>query len=137
MKNFYFDVAIHLADTDATGFIFFPRLFEKCVIGLEFFLEKNHLRELVSENKFLFPVIHVQSQYLAPLRLYDKLKGEMSVTRIGQTSVTFLYKFIDRSGLLAAEASLVHVCVDPKTKVKKELPEAWIEIFKTLYSHKA
>ncbi len=129
MKKFNDKFMIHLSDTDATGVIFFPKLFEACVKTLEKFLFESGLQGVLFNHKVMFPVISTQAHFFSPIKLHDCLKVELCVSRIGKTSMTFHYAFINQSGLLAAEAVLAHVCVDSQTKVKKELPDEWVEIF--------
>ncbi len=132
MKKFNDTYLIHLSDTDATGVIFFPKLFEQCVKTLEKFLLEKGLDSALVNQKVAFPVIHSEAQFLNPIKWHDRLKVELTVTRIGQTSMGFDYKFVSSSGLLVAEARLTHVCVDVHSKLKKELPEEWIEIFSSI-----
>lgn len=129
MKKFNDTFLIHLSDTDATGVIFFPKLFEQCVKTLEKFLIDKGIDGALVNHKLIFPVINSQAQFYSPIKWHDRLAVELSVMRIGSTSVTFHYNFILPSGLLAAEAHVVHVCVDTSSRLKKELPEEWIEIF--------
>jgi 1,4-dihydroxy-2-naphthoyl-CoA hydrolase len=132
MKKFTHQMMIHLSDTDASGVIFFPKLFEKCIITLETFLKTAHLEGALVTNKVAFPVINASAQYYAPIMPYEELNVTMNVTRVGQTSVSFVYQFINTLGLLAAEATLVHVCVDMQERSKKELPLEWSDVFNTL-----
>lgn len=129
MKKFNTQVLIHLGDTDASGVIFFPRIFEKCLMVLEQFLKSCGLERSLMNEDMTFPVVSAHSQYFAPIKAYDELKCQMAVTRIGDTSITFNYKFTSSSGLLVAESNIIHVCLDTKKKVKKILPEELIAHF--------
>lgn len=133
MKKFTCKVPIHLSDTDASGVIFFPKIFEKCLIVLESFLKQRGLQKALMNEEVVFPVVSSHSQYFAPIKAYQELEAQMVVTRIGDTSITFLYKFMNEAGLLASEASIIHVCMDSKNKLKKSLPDELIEHFETLY----
>ena len=133
MKKFTCDMMIHLSDTDMTGVIFFPKLFEKSLLVLENFLKSKNLLGLFVKDHHVFPVVSTHGQYFLPVTDYDTLKCELQVTKIGETSAIFSYKFTNHEGFLALEAQIIHVCVDKKTRLKKALPEAWIEILKTIY----
>jgi YbgC/YbaW family acyl-CoA thioester hydrolase len=133
MKKFTDKIAIHLADTDATGVIFFPKLFEKCLIILENFLRQKGMHNALITDHINFPVINAHGSYFAPIKVYDELVVELQVSRIGDTSVSFNYKFINNQGLLAMEAAIVHVCIDAAKRTKKILPDHFIELFSSIY----
>lgn len=123
MKIFNKKIVINIGDTDATGVIYFPRLFEKCVIILEDFLSTFHLQKYVLTKKFLFPCVHAEADFLEPIFPYDSLESSMEVIKLGTTSVTFSYLFKNQQGQLVAKAQATHVCIDGLTKQKTELPE--------------
>lgn len=130
MKIFNKKIVINIGDTDATGVIYFPRLFEKCVIILEDFLSFFNLQKYVVTKEFLFPCVHAEADFLEPIFPYDSLDCSMQVVKLGTTSVTFEYAFLNQNGKLVAKAQVVHVCIDGKTKQKLELPEMFKASFK-------
>jgi 1,4-dihydroxy-2-naphthoyl-CoA hydrolase len=132
MKKFTDKILIHLADTDATGVIFFPKLFEKCIATLEKFLIENKLTSKLFLSHTGLAVIDAKAHYYKPMVVHEELKIEMGVTKVGTTSVSFSYKFFNRREELTAEADIVHVCIDLSSKSKKELPLEFIATFKTL-----
>lgn len=132
MKKFICTVPIHLSDTDASGRIFFPKIFEKCLIVQEHFLKSRGLQNAIMNQEIVFPVVSSHSQYFAPIKAYQELIAHMFVTRIGQTSISFLYQFMDDKGLLVSEASIIHVCMDVKNNIKKSLPKELTEHFQSI-----
>jgi YbgC/YbaW family acyl-CoA thioester hydrolase len=133
MKKFKCTVPIHLSDTDASGVIFFPKIFEKCLIVLENYLKSKGMQKALMNEAVVFPVVSSHSQYFAAIKAYEELDAEMFVTRIGDTSITFLYKFMNQEGLLVSEVSIVHVCMDAKNRLKKSLPDEITHHFESLY----
>jgi len=129
MKIFNKMVAINIGDTDATGVIFFPKLFEKCVIMLEDFLKSFKLQKYVLTKEFLFPVVHAEADFLEPIFPYDQLDCTMSVERIGDSSITLEYVFSNASSITVAKSKIIHVCIDGNTKQKTKLPEVFKNSF--------
>jgi acyl-CoA thioesterase FadM len=54
----------------------------------------------------------------------DKVSVEISIEKIGDTSVVFLYKVM-HGDVLAATAKTVSVAVDKKTQEKRPVPQDW------------
>ncbi len=129
MKKFTSRVSISLSDTDATGVIFFPRLFEKCVYVLEQFLKEHKNQSFFIDQGLTFPVFKAQGTYYTPIKIYDELLVSLEVKKIGKSSMEFCYQFITPQGVVAMEAVLIHVCVSITTRAKVELPRTWIELF--------
>jgi YbgC/YbaW family acyl-CoA thioester hydrolase len=104
--------AISLADTDAAGVLFFGRLLEFAQRAFE-----HHcagcgfpITRFLSEG-VLAPVVHVEADYRAPLRLGDAIAIETGVEAVGDTSFRMAYVFRRSDGTLAAEALVVHACI--------------------------
>ena len=108
---------ISLGDTDAAGVLFYARLFEFSQRAFE-----HHcagcgfpITRFWSEG-VLSPVVHVEADYRAPLRLGDAIAVEPSVEAIGDTSFRMAYVVRKQDGTLAAEALVVHACVSREGK---------------------
>ena len=123
MKKFIGVVDIHIADTDATGVIFFPKIFEKCLSVLEKFLKEFSLDRAILQKELFLPVIDAQAKYFVPILPFDILDVELVIKKIGNTSITFEYKFFNKQKILVTSAVLVHVFVDAGTREKKKIPE--------------
>jgi YbgC/YbaW family acyl-CoA thioester hydrolase len=106
------NLIISLGDTDAAGVLFYPRLFELAQRAFEHhctvagFPITRFFKEGV-----LAPVVHVEADYRAPLRLGDTITIETSVEGIGDTSFRMAYVFRREEGTLAGEALVVHACL--------------------------
>lgn len=69
-------------------------------------------------------VIEAQLRFHQPARFDDELTLEVSVSRLGTTSITTAHR-IARGTELVAEGTLTHVLVDRETLTKTEIPD-WI-----------
>ena len=116
---------VDLAQTDATGVLFFPRQLELALQAFEAFLRAKDFPLLsLLAGHYLFPVVHAEATYLAPICVGDKLAIELSVVSVGESSVTFAYTFT-RAAVCVGKALLVHVATDRTTRASIPVPDAW------------
>ena len=117
---------VRLYDTDAAGFLFFGSQFRFAHEALENFLE--HLGfpvgGLIRGREVLFPVVHAEADYRAPLAVGDRLAVKVSVDAIGERSFTIAYRLGLPDGREAGSAVTVHAALDPRTGASRTLPEA-------------
>jgi acyl-CoA thioester hydrolase len=62
-------------------------------------------------------------RYLAPARFDDLVDVDVSIVRLGDTSMLTSYR-VTRDGVLLAEGDFRHVFIDVATKAKKTIPDA-------------
>jgi acyl-CoA thioester hydrolase len=67
-------------------------------------------------------VVEAAATYRAPARFDDEIDVELSIARLGTTSMT-TETAIRRDGALLVEGRLVHVFVDPATMAKQTIPD--------------
>jgi acyl-CoA thioester hydrolase len=67
-------------------------------------------------------VVEASATYRAPARFDDEIDIELTVARLGTTSMT-TETAIRRDGQLLVEGRLVHVFVDPATMAKQTIPD--------------
>lgn len=69
-------------------------------------------------------VAEVRVRYLGSARFDDELDFEIAVAKLGNTALTTeLNVARTEDGAPVAEGALRHVCVDPQTLQKKEIPD--------------
>lgn len=115
---------VRMHDTDMAGIIYFPRQFRFAHDALEDFVETLGLPfdQVFHNNPFVFVVVHAESDYLAPLKVGDKLSIHLSVEKIGQSSFTIDYQIYKQDKTLAGKAKTVHVTLDAKSRTKVDIP---------------
>ena len=76
---------------DAAGIVFFPRILAYCHDALAALLEAAHggYSGLLMQRNVGLPTVHVDVDFMAPLRFGDTARIELLVARIGRRSVTF------------------------------------------------
>jgi acyl-CoA thioester hydrolase len=67
-------------------------------------------------------VVEAAATYRAPARFDDEIDVELSIARLGTTSMT-TETAVRRDGALLVEGRLVHVFVDPATMAKQTIPD--------------
>lgn len=123
-----FATTITLGDTDAAGVLFYPRLFELAQRSFEAFVARGGLPlDRWLDEGLLAPVVHVEADYRAPLRLGDAVTVETTVESIGDSSFRMAHVIRRADGSLAAEALVVHACIESEgrsTRVPERIRKA-------------
>jgi 1,4-dihydroxy-2-naphthoyl-CoA hydrolase len=124
--EFTCELTVRLYDTDAAGFLFYGSQFRFAHAALEEFLAHLGLPigAILRERATLFPVVHAEADYRAPLTAGDRLAVKVGVRAIGERSFTVAYRFLLPGGREAGSALTVHSALDTSTGTSFPLPEA-------------
>lgn len=117
---------VRMHDTDMAGILYFPRQFRFAHDALEDFVETAGLtfEQVFRKEHFVFVIVHAEADYLATLRVSDRLKIEVRVENIGDTSFTIGYRiYKEGHDTAAGTAKTVHVTLDSGTRKKIPIPE--------------
>jgi len=128
-------LTVRLHDTDAAGILYFGSQFRMAHETFEAWIESKGagIRHFfTADTDFILPIVHAEADYKAPVVLGDKLTVEGSVSRIGDTSFTTRYRFIQEDRQEVGTATLVHVAVNRKINGKIPLPEALRSLLKEM-----
>src|SRR5688572_22728354 len=85
---------IRFSDVDRAGILYYPRFLHYFHCCFEDFFERalgipyNHLLDV---ERVGFPTVHMEVDYLAPLRFGDKVEITLGIEKIGTKSVTWMY----------------------------------------------
>lgn len=113
-----------MGDTDAAGIIYFANQFRIAHEGFEHFLDTIGLGvgHMLENTDYRFPIVHAEADYKSPLKVGDSLTICMTVSRIGHSSVSLLFRLFDRHDKEVGTVKIVHVVVDKTTWKKRPLP---------------
>jgi 4-hydroxybenzoyl-CoA thioesterase len=119
-------VTVRFGDCDPAGIVFYPRYFEMfnnlvedwCAIGLG-----ASYRELVMTRGTGLPAVSVQADFVATSTLGDVLTAELTVLKLGNSSVTTLIRLLGADGAERVRARLVVVMMDLKTSCAMRIPD--------------
>lgn len=117
---------VRMYDTDTAQILFFGAQFRFINDALEELLATIGLNMniLFTQKEYGFVVRHASSDYIKPSRVGDKLRIEVHVVHIGDTSFGFLYNiFNDATNELVGKSKSVHVTIDIASKKKITIPD--------------
>jgi 4-hydroxybenzoyl-CoA thioesterase len=111
---------IRFDDVDGAGIVYYPQFFHLCHAAFEDFFDSAapiSYPELVSERRLGFPTVAIQCAFKAPLVYGDVAVVELTVRRLGNSSVTFGYDIRrKRDGALSFQAEVVTVLMHLDTQ---------------------
>ena len=71
---------------------------------------------------YAFPRVHVECDFRLAMVHDDLIEIEVSLTKLGKSSMTFEFRTL-RAGDLAASGAVVVVCMDATTQRSRPIPE--------------
>lgn len=117
---------VRLYDSDAAGFHFYGAQFRFAHEALENFLEHVGLpiAQVIRDREVLFPVVHAEADYYAPLAVGDRLNVRVVVRALGDRSFSLGYRLFLADGREAGRVLTVHAAVAAATGASCPLPVA-------------
>ncbi len=126
-------ITVRFGDCDPAGLVYYPVIFHYCHVAMEeFFAARCGLTydRLLKDERLGFPTVNVQAEFFAPLVYGDEAEVEVSVSRVGGSSVTFDYKVRRASDrLLCARSVQVQAVMNLDTRRAVAVPEHYRSIF--------
>lgn len=118
---FELDRPVRWNDVDAAGIVFFPRFLEYCHDAIEALLSPldGGYARLTQQRRLGLPSVHLEADFRAPLRYGDVCHVQLSVAKIGRSSVTFRH-VLSRVGAPTGTATIV-CCVVRQIVVVSDL----------------
>ena len=111
---------------DLANIAYYPRIFDlahrffedswEVICGLRYPV-------LLLEMKKGFPVVHVESNFHAPLRYGDTITATIWIDKVGESSCTWCYDFYNQRDELLWTSTQVTVCVDMDTMSRIPIPK--------------
>jgi len=117
---------IRFDDVDGAGIVYYPRFFHLCHAAFEDFFDTAapiSYPELIRQRRQGFPTVAIDSSFTAPLEYGDTAIVELTVERVGRSSVEFTYTIRrKRDGLECFRAHVTTVLIDLDTRKSLALP---------------
>lgn len=131
MQPFIYLRTIRLQETDATGVLYFAEQFKIVLEAFEELLvQRGFSFKALTESPYFMPVVHAESDYLAPLYVGDQIEVRAQVERVGTSSVTMGYVLKKiATDEEVGRAKIVHVLVDRKTRASVPFPDHLRKLF--------
>ena len=124
---------VRLADTDATGVVYFASMQKIALEAFEDFLATHDmsLQDLVIDSGYRLPIVHVKADYTSPVFVGFELSVEMKLHKVGTSSISFFYQIsLAKEDIPVGTVEVVHVCVSVKTLQAKAIPADLLEVFR-------
>lgn len=121
---------VRFGDIDNAGIVYYPRFVHYFHVALEEFFGAElgiDYAAVVNQHGVAFPTVHLEADFRRPLAFGDHIGVEVSVRRIGSTSITWgylAYRLGERDRPVA-EGHNVTVCMHLETFKKVEVP-GWL-----------
>jgi len=123
---FILPLQVRFAHCDPAGIVFYPRYFEFFNIVIEDWCEHaldSSFREMHMHLGYGLPTAHVEVSFLKPSELGEVLQAQLTVSRLGNTSLHVEINLSGPDAVLRVSAKLVLVLMDMKTRAAIPLPE--------------
>ncbi len=101
--TYRYKTRVHVADTDATGYIYFASMQRMALSAFENYLAE---KDFVLGTVYL-PIVRAEADYQTPMRLWDEVLISVNCSAIGESSFTMEYDLRGDN-----RVKIVHVCVD-------------------------
>jgi 4-hydroxybenzoyl-CoA thioesterase len=120
---------IRFGDIDHAGIVYYPRFLHYFHVALEEFFGQAlgvAYPTLIDKYRIGLPTVHLETDFIKTLRYGDVIEVEVSVLKIGKSSITFGYRvFKQGKGRPWTRGHNVVVCLDMDTFKKKDVPD-WL-----------
>lgn len=118
-KIFSFQYTVRLSDTDISGIIYFPKIFDKSVQVLEAFLDSRE-RSLCKlfQQGVLMPIVQASGNFYLPLSFGELVEINLYIAHLGNSSICLKYQFLNSRRELCAQTTITHVTVAKKDQSK-------------------
>ncbi len=112
-------ITVRFGDTDPYGVVYFASYFRYCHRGIEEFLSRCGLppHEVLKNQTegFGLPIVSAACDFLKPVRYGEKLRLNVSLSRIGEKSLGFdfrFYRFAEQDLVARGNATMVAIGAD-------------------------
>ncbi len=119
--------SVRFPDIDRAGIVYFPRYMDFFHRAFEdFFLPEIGIpyHSLVDDPGIAFPVVHMESDFTAPLQHGDQVSIELTAARIGERSLTVRFRTFRAAREQPVATTLItFACIDNRTWKATPLPD--------------
>jgi len=115
---------IRFSDTDASGRIHYSAMFRHMEAAEDEFMRVIGFpyADIEPSAGISFPRVHVEAQFISPLRYDDEVETQVTVERVGESSFT-LYFMSVANGRAVSRGRITAVCISVATQRSTPMPE--------------
>lgn len=130
--SFSYTRTIRFQDTDAAGVVYFANVLSMCHECYEESLVKSgiNLKSFFSSSEVAIPIVHATVDFQRPMFCGEKIIIYLYPLRLASNKFEISYKIFTPNEQIIANALTRHVCIDPVSRTRKDLPADimdWLE----------
>ena len=125
MTSFQRQHKIRFAECDYAGIMYYPRYFDGVNATVEDWFDEGlgvPFQKLIGEMRHGAPLVGIETKFIRPCRLGETVTFDLSVTRLGETSVTLDMK-THCNGEMRMRSRMTIVSVDVEMSGSAPWPE--------------
>ena len=125
MMPFIYKRTVRFRDTDAAGVVYFANVLAMCHEACEESLAASgiNLKAFFSNPEVVIPVVHASVDFLRPMFCGDHLLIHLMTTLHSCNEFEITYEVLAaEANKIVAKANTRHVCINPSSRARKELP---------------
>ena len=111
---------------DNANIAYYPRIYDLAHRFFEESWEKMcgiSYPEMINEKRIGFPIVHIETDFVSPIRYGDSITATIWISKVGVKSCTWKYKFHNQNGVLLWSSEQVTVCVSMDSMKSIEIPD--------------
>ena len=129
--TFTYTRTIRFQDTDAAGVVYFASVLSICHEAYEESLAASgvNIQAFFSRSPVAIPIVHASADFFRPMLCGDKILIDLTPKYMGNDYFEVTYKMVDAGDREIATVLTEHVCIDPETKKRQQLPNEIVQWF--------
>lgn len=127
---FSYTRTVRFKDTDAAGVVYFANVLAICHEACEESLATSgiNLKSFFSNPAFTIPIVHASVDFLRPMFCGDQLLINLITKQRSRDEFEIGYQVLEAAAdKVVAKAITRHVCIEPISRTRKELPTEMIQ----------
>lgn len=118
--------AVEFSMVDLANIAYYPRIYD---LAHRFFeatwpeICGQTYPHVLYERKIGFPLLRIESSFHHPLRYGDIITAKITIPHLGNTSLTWRYRFFNQEGTLVWTSTQTTVCVDMDSMEPQPIPD--------------
>lgn len=125
-ERFVYTMRVRFRDTDMQGHVYFGNYFVFCDEALGAYMRAAGMpwQDMVKTGTDMY-YVNARCDYMGSARFEEDVHVETRISRFGTSSFTSSFTIRNDRQETLANASVTSVCVDPKTREKVRVPDAF------------
>jgi len=128
---FNYSRTVRFQDTDAAGVVYFANVLTMCHEAYEESLAMAgiHLPSFFSRSSLGFPIVHASVDFFRPMFCGDRQVISLTPKQLDPHKFEIFYEVfgVEECEQPVAKVNTRHVCIDPTSRTRQELPPAIIQ----------